>query len=45
VARDVARGYFTGEDARADYGVVLTADDPPGVDARATDALRRRGRA
>ena len=44
VARDVARGYFTGEDARADYGVVLTAEDPPAVDARATDELRRRGR-
>ena len=44
VARDVARGYFTGEDARTDYGVVLTAEDPPAVDARATDELRRRGR-
>ena len=44
VARDVARGYFTGEDARADYGVMLTAEDPPAVDARATDELRRRGR-
>jgi hypothetical protein len=24
--------------------VVLTAEDPPAVDARATDELRRRGR-
>jgi len=44
VARDVARGYLTGEDARTDYGVALTAEDPPAVDARATDELRRRGR-
>jgi N-methylhydantoinase B len=45
VARDVARGYVTAEDARRDYGVAVTPDDPPAVDPRATDALRRRGRA
>ena len=44
VARDVARGYITADDATADYGVVLTAADPPLVDRRATDELRRRGR-
>src|SRR5215475_8260040 len=44
VARDVARGYITTDDASADYGVVLTAADPPAVDRRATDELRRRGR-
>ena len=44
VARDVARGYFTAADARADYGVVLTAADPPALDRRATDDLRRQGR-
>jgi len=44
VARDVARGYLTAADARADYGVVLTAGDPPALDRRATDDLRRRGR-
>ena len=44
VARDVARGYLTADDASADYGVVLTAADPPAVDRRATDELRRRGR-
>src|SRR5439155_10276521 len=41
VARDVARGYFTAEDARRDYGVALTADDPPAPDRRATGDLRR----
>jgi N-methylhydantoinase B len=45
VLRDVARGYFTAEDARRDYGVVLTDADPPALDPRATDELRRRGRA
>jgi N-methylhydantoinase B len=44
VARDVARGYLTADDASADYGVVLTGADPPAVDRRATDELRRRGR-
>jgi N-methylhydantoinase B len=44
VARDVARGYLTADDASADYGVVLTAADPPAVDRSATDELRRRGR-
>jgi N-methylhydantoinase B len=44
VARDVARGYLTAADARADYGVALTAGDPPALDRRATDDLRRRGR-
>jgi hypothetical protein len=47
VARDVARGYLTAADARADYGVVLAAEDPgdpPALDRRATDELRRRGR-
>jgi N-methylhydantoinase B len=44
VARDVARGDITADDASADYGVVLTAADPPAVDRRATDELRRRGR-
>ena len=45
VLRDVARGYFTAEDARRDYGVVLTDEDPPGLDRQATDELRRRARA
>ena len=36
--------YFTAEDARRDYGVVVTEGDPPGVDARGTEELRRRGR-
>ena len=44
VARDVARGYIAADDAFADYGVVLTAADPPAVDHRATDELARRGR-
>jgi N-methylhydantoinase B len=44
VARDVARGYVTANDAQADYGVVLTAGDPPALDRHATDDLRRRGR-
>src|SRR5712692_5795665 len=43
VARDVTRGYFTAEDARRDYGVVLSGADPPVLDHGATDALRRRG--
>lgn len=42
VARDVARGYFTIEDAARDYGVVLSPGDPPTLDRRATDELRRR---
>jgi N-methylhydantoinase B len=41
VARDVARGYFTAEDVWRDYGVVVTTDDPPTLDRRATDELRR----
>jgi N-methylhydantoinase B len=44
VARDVARGYFTAADALRDCGVVLTAADPPALDARATEELRRGGR-
>jgi len=44
VARDVARGYFTAADALRDYGVVLTAADPPALDARATEEARRGGR-
>ena len=43
VVRDVARGYFTAA-AERDCGVVVTADDPPALDRRATDELRRRGR-
>jgi len=39
VARDVARGYYTAEQARALYGVALTADGA--VDVAATTALRR----
>jgi N-methylhydantoinase B len=42
VARDVARGYFTIEDAARDYGVVVTAGDSPVLDRRATDELRSR---
>jgi len=38
VARDVRRGYYTGEEARALYGVVIAADGA--VDAAATAALR-----
>jgi N-methylhydantoinase B len=41
VARDVARGYLTAEDARSDYGVALTGSDPPAVDRRVTEELRR----
>jgi N-methylhydantoinase B len=44
VVRDVARGYFTAADALRDYGVVLTANEPPALDRRATEDLRRRGR-
>ena len=44
VARDVARGYFTVADARRDYGVVVTAADPPVLDGRATEELRKGGR-
>jgi N-methylhydantoinase B len=44
VARDVARGYFTADDARRDYGVVVTAADPPALDRPATEALRGGGR-
>ena len=40
VRRDVARGYFTVEDAARDYGVVL-AGEPPVVDAEATERLRQ----
>ena len=42
VARDVARGYFTIEDAARDYGVVVTAGGPPTLDRLATDELRSR---
>ena len=44
VTRDVARGYFTAADARRDYGVVVTGDDPPALDMPATETLRRGGR-
>jgi len=44
VARDAARGYITADDASADYGVVLTAADPPALDRHATDQFRRQGR-
>jgi N-methylhydantoinase B len=43
VLRDVARGYFTVEDAEHDYGVVL-GGDPLEVDRRATEERRRRRR-
>jgi N-methylhydantoinase B len=43
VRRDVARGYFTVEDAARDYGVAL-AGDPPVVDREATARLRRERR-
>lgn len=43
VLRDVARGYFTVEDAEHHYGVVL-GGDPLDVDRRATEELRRRRR-
>ena len=39
VCRDVARGYFTVEDAERDYGVVLRGA-PPAVDVGATARLR-----
>lgn len=39
VARDVGRGYYTTEEARALYGVALTADGA--VDVAATTTLRR----
>ncbi len=39
VARDVARGYYTAEEARCLFGVALTAGGA--VDAAATAALRR----
>ncbi len=41
VRRDVARGYFTVEDAERDYGVALTGQ-PPAVDPPATSRLRRK---
>jgi N-methylhydantoinase B len=41
VARDVVRGYYTAAQARALYGVVLTAD--VAVDATATASLRKAG--
>ncbi len=44
VARDVARGYLDAADAEREYGVALTADDPPAVDRQRTNELRRRGR-
>ena len=39
VRRDVARGYFTAEDAEHDYGVVLTGE-PPVVEREATSRRR-----
>src|SRR5262244_2282438 len=39
VRRDVARGYFTVEDAERDYGVVLTGE-PPVVEREATSRRR-----
>jgi N-methylhydantoinase B len=39
VRRDVARGYFTAEDAERDYGVVLRGT-PLSVDAGATARVR-----
>ena len=39
VRRDVARGYFTVEDAARDYGVVL-AGEPLAVDFAATERFR-----
>jgi N-methylhydantoinase B len=44
VVRDVARGYYTAEDAERDYGVVLRGD-PPQLEGTATEELRRRRRA
>src|SRR5207253_2543308 len=44
VRRDVARGYYTADDAGRAFGVVLQGD-PPTVDAAATAARRARGRA
>ena len=41
VARDVGRGYYTAEEARALFGVALTADGA--VDVAATAALRKAG--
>jgi len=41
VARDVGRGYYTADQARALFGVVLTADGS--VDAAATASLRKAG--
>ena len=43
VRRDVARGYFTAEDAERDYGVVL-GGEPAAVDEDATARLRRERR-
>jgi N-methylhydantoinase B len=43
VRRDVARGYFTVEDAARDYGVVL-GSDPPVVNPEATGRLRGQNR-
>jgi N-methylhydantoinase B len=39
VRRDVARGYFSAEDAERDYGVVL-GGAPVGIDVEATARLR-----
>jgi N-methylhydantoinase B len=44
VLRDAVRGYFTGEDAARDYGVVLRGD-PLQLDEEATARLRTRGAA
>ncbi len=41
VARDVQRGYFTADQAKALYGVVLAGDGS--VDAQATTACRQQG--
>jgi N-methylhydantoinase B len=45
VALDVWRGLVGVEEARRDYGVVLTAGEPPVVDDAATEELRARLRA
>src|SRR5262249_11608330 len=42
VVRDIARGYVTAEQARADYGVAVTPGETPTLDERATSDLRRR---
>jgi len=41
VLRDVGRGYLTAEAALADYGVAVAASDPPALDERLTEQLRK----